>query len=271
MYSYYDGSQARALLKLPWRIIKLGPLPAYRLWRRSVARRGVSGGVGYSKFMSAVHQPHLPGKVSYIPLGINLTNLPDRPALRPRTPLRFGFVAGFQLSKGIWHVLDAVKSLKQIGLEFELHIWGPGQESNQHAITSRDLDDRVRLRGMYAPDEKWQVYNEIDVAIMATTVCEPLGRVPLEAAAVGAPTIAPAIGGITETIEDGVDGLLYRFQDPKDLERQMRRVLEEPSLFQSLVAGLKPVPDTRTRAVEVEKFYFEILGQLPQQNACPSA
>jgi glycosyltransferase involved in cell wall biosynthesis len=113
---------------------------------------------------------------------------------------------------------------------------------------------------MYAPDELWSVYSEIDVALMATTVCEPLGRIPLEAAASGAPTIGPAIGGIAETIRDGVDGLLYKFRDAKDLEQKMRRVLEEPGLVGRLIENLRPVPDTRDRVDAVEQFYYQVLG-----------
>jgi glycosyltransferase involved in cell wall biosynthesis len=113
---------------------------------------------------------------------------------------------------------------------------------------------------MYSPDELWSVYSQIDVALMATTVCEPLGRIPLEAAAAGTTTIAPSIGGIAESIRHGVDGLLYTFRDPRDLERQMQRVLEEPGLVERLINNLSPVVDTRERGEAVEQFYFKVLG-----------
>jgi len=260
MYSHYDGSHARAIAKLPWRALKLGLFPAYRIWRRSLARKTVSGALGYSRFMVDTHQKFIDGQVSYIPLGINLDGKESLPPVRPRRVLRFGFLAGFQQTKGITHVLDASASLKKSGLEFELHVWGPNLEQGITEIEKRSLKDRVFLRGMYTARELWKVYSEIDVALMATTVCEPLGRIPLEAAAAGAPCIAPAIGGITETIRDGVDGLLYKFRDSKDLERKMRRVLEEPGLVGQLIENLREVPDTRDRAAAVEQFYYEVLG-----------
>ena len=260
MYSHYDGSHARTILKLPWRVIRLGVYPAYRIWRRAQARRCLSGALGYSQFMVGKHQAHINGQVSYVPLGINLAGSQHFSRSRPRTVLRFGFLAGFQQTKGILHVLEATASLKRSGLDFELHVWGPNLESGREEVAKRELEDRVFLRGMYAPDELWSVYSEIDVALMATTVCEPLGRIPLEAAVSGAPTIAPAIGGITETIRDGVDGLLYKFRDAKDLEQKMRRVLEEPELVRRLIANLRPVPDTRERGAAVEHFYYQVLA-----------
>lgn len=260
MYSYYDGSHRRAALKLPWRAMKLGIYPAYRLWRRSLARKSLRGAVAYSRFMERVHRPHLSGPLQCIQPGINLSGLPRELPIRPRTPLRFGFVAGFQQHKGILDVLDASASLKREGHTFELHIWGPNQEKGRAEIASRDLDDRVFLRGVYQPEELWRVYTEMDVAVMATTVCEPFGRVPLEAASTGAPTIAPAIGGIVESIRDDVDGLLFRFRESGDLTRQMRRILEEHGLLERLISNLRPAADSSGSALAIERFYFEVLG-----------
>jgi glycosyltransferase involved in cell wall biosynthesis len=90
-------------------------------------------------------------------------------------------------------------------------------------------------------------------------------RIPLEAA--GAPTIAPAIGGIAETIRDGVDGLLYKFRDAKELEQKMRRVLEEPELVRRLIANLRPVPDTRERGAAVEQFCYQVLAGCDERSS----
>jgi glycosyltransferase involved in cell wall biosynthesis len=121
----------------------------------------------------------------------------------------------------------------------------------------------VFLRGMFRPEQRWNVYADIDVALMATTVCEPLGRVPLEAGAAGVPTIAPAVGGIVESIRHDIDGLLYRFRDAVDLERQMRRVLTEAGLVQRLIDHLPAPVDIRDQVGEVEAFYLSVLGRSP--------
>jgi len=215
--------------------------------------------MGYSRFMVEKNKEHISHNVTYVDLGINLDGSNSRQPVRPRPVLRFGFMAGFQQTKGILNVLDAAAALMRGGLDFELHVWGPNMESGRGEVDKRGLEDRVFLRGMYAPDELWKVYAEIDVALMATTVCEPLGRIPLEAAHAGAPTIGPAIGGIAETIRDGVDGLLYKFRDTKDLELKMRRVVEEPGLVARLIENLRPIQDTRTRGGAVEHFYYQVL------------
>jgi glycosyltransferase involved in cell wall biosynthesis len=259
MYSYYDGSHSRAFLKLAWRILKLGVYPAYRLHRRREARHGIDGALARSEFMARIHKPQIDGLVKHIPLGINLTDLPRSRPKRPRTPLRFGFVGGFQPNKGLPEVLGAAAALKREGLAFELHVWGSKEAQGAGEIKAANIEDRVFLRGTYEADQLWDVYSQIDVAVMATIVSEPLGRVPLEAGAVGAPTIAPAIGGLMETIRHGVDGLHFRFRDPEDLLRQMRRVLVESSLFERLERNLPRALDTRQAIARVEEFYFEVL------------
>jgi glycosyltransferase involved in cell wall biosynthesis len=169
-------------------------------------------------------------------------------------------MGGFQPNKGIWHVLDAAAALKERGLHFELHVWGPGQEEGIRAVSDRGLGDHVFLRGMYEGDALWSVYDEIDVAIIATTVPEPFGRIPIEAAASGAPTIGASVGGITESIRHDVNGLLYDFRDPADLTQQMQRMLEESGLYERLREGLSPPVDTRTRGAAVEAALRTVLG-----------
>jgi glycosyltransferase involved in cell wall biosynthesis len=263
MYSHYDGSHLRAAPKMSWRVPRLGLYPAYRIWRRRTARRQLSGAVAYSEFVTSVHQPHIDGPIINVPLGLNLSGLPSHQPDRPRNPFRFGFMGGFQPNKGIWDVLDAVSVLAGEGLDFELHVWGPDQECGEEEIAARKLGAQVVLRGMYESDWLWSVYNEIDAAIIATTVPEPFGRIPIEAAATGAPTIGANVGGIPESIEHNVNGLLYDFKDASALMRQMRRLLVEPDLYRRLQQGLTPPLDTRTRGAAVEAAYRAILEKAP--------
>lgn len=255
-YSAYDGSGAKALVKLPWRLLKQGVLPAYRLRRRAKARRHLAGVMSCARWLETAHTGHTSGTITSIPLGIDLSRLPTSFPPRPRTPVRFGFFAGFQPHKGIDHVLGACAGLHQQGLPFELHIWGPIGDEERKAVQRRVADQPIHLHGLYQPSAKWQVFGQVDIAIMATTVVEPFGLVIQEARAAGIPTIAPDVGGPSEQIEHGKTGLLYRFRDQGDLQAQMQRVLEEPDLLRRLIAD-QPEPQDARDAVElIERFYY---------------
>ena len=97
---------------------------------------------------------------------------------------------------------------------------------------------------------------------MATTVSEALGRIVLEAAATGAPSIAPRSGGIPEMIRHEENGLLFAFRDGRDLEQQMRRVLTESELLQHLLDGQQAVLNTRDAVANMEAFYWRVLDGL---------
>ena len=260
VYSQYDRPRWLAWAKLPWRILKLGAYPSYRLWRRYRARKCLDGAVGYSRFITDRHRGHVPGITAFAPLGIDLRELPpDRPE-RPRRPVRLGFVAGFQPTKGLSWVLDALAELRRQGIVgFRLGVFGPSQPEDQREIDVRGLTDHVEVKGLYDASLALSIFNDMDVAIMATLVAEPLGRVPLEAASVGVPTVAPAVGGIVESIRHDVDGLLFRFRDRDDLKRQLARVLLEPGLIERLASNVRPVQDTRVAAVAIEEFYEAVL------------
>jgi glycosyltransferase involved in cell wall biosynthesis len=114
---------------------------------------------------------------------------------------------------------------------------------------------------MYEGHALWAAYGEIDLAIIATTVVEPFGRIPVEAAAMGAPTIGARVGGITESIRDEENGLLYEFRDSAGLTAQMRRVLTDPGLYERLQAGLSTPIDTRTTGDALEAAYRAVLAE----------
>lgn len=268
LYSYWDGSNAKSLVKLPWRAAKLGASPAYRLRERDLARRQVDGLIGYSKYMADTHRDHINGEVVHISLGVDMDGLPPERPVRPRNPVRFGFAGGFQEHKGIWDVLDTVKSLKDKGFAFELHAWGPNQ--SVAPLAERGIEDVVFLHGMFEPPDKWKIYAEMDVLLMATRRAEPYGRVVQEAAAMGVPTIAPAVGGITEQIDHEVNGFLFKFLDRADLERYMTKIIEEPTLVSRFSEDLWQVVDTRQAVAQIETFYYDLIERRKQKRLSQS-
>jgi glycosyltransferase involved in cell wall biosynthesis len=84
--------------------------------------------------------------------------------------------------------------------------------------------DRVTLAGAVPTDEMPRWYRSADV-LAAAPWYEPFGLTPLEAMACGVPVVATAVGGLTDTVVDGVTGDLVPPRDPRALGAALRRLL----------------------------------------------
>jgi glycosyltransferase involved in cell wall biosynthesis len=71
---------------------------------------------------------------------------------------------------------------------------------------------------------------------------EPFGIVPLEAMACGMPVVASAVGGLTDTVVDGVTGVLVPPRDPSALARALHSLLADQARREACgLAGLDRV------------------------------
>jgi glycosyltransferase involved in cell wall biosynthesis len=68
---------------------------------------------------------------------------------------------------------------------------------------------------------------------------EPCPTVAIEAATLGVPVVASAVGGLPELVPDGVAGLLVPPADPAALAAALDRLRRDPSLRASLGAGAR--------------------------------
>jgi glycosyltransferase involved in cell wall biosynthesis len=67
-------------------------------------------------------------------------------------------------------------------------------------------------------------------AVVCVPWYEPFGLVPLEAMACGVPVVASAVGGMLDSVADGVTGLLVPPRDPAALARALAVLLDDEVL-----------------------------------------
>jgi glycosyltransferase involved in cell wall biosynthesis len=73
------------------------------------------------------------------------------------------------------------------------------------------------------------------------------------------PVIVSGIGGMAESVGDGIDGLHVRPDDPVSLASAMRQAIETPDLWQTLVSGIKPPADITVVAERHLALYHSLL------------
>jgi len=93
---------------------------------------------------------------------------------------------------------------------------------------SLDVDDRVTLLGAVARAGMPPLLRSADAVVCAPRY-EPFGMVALEAMACGVPVVASAVGGLLDSVADGVTGVLVPPRDPDALAAALRALLADPA------------------------------------------
>jgi glycosyltransferase involved in cell wall biosynthesis len=86
--------------------------------------------------------------------------------------------------------------------------------------------NRVRLVGAVPREEMPRWYRSADV-LAAAPWYEPFGLTPLEAMACGVPVVGTGVGGLNDTVVDGLTGDLVAPRDPRALGIALRRLLND--------------------------------------------
>jgi glycosyltransferase involved in cell wall biosynthesis len=122
------------------------------------------------------------------------------------------------------------------GLDTLLAAWSlPGMKAPLKIVGDGPLADDVRAAVAKYPHIEWlgrmkaeQVYEFIGrsrLLVVPSNCYETFGRVAVEAFAKGVPVVAADHGALSDIVEDGRTGALFKGGDPEDLARQVQRLL----------------------------------------------
>ncbi|WP_256788205.1 glycosyltransferase [Frankia sp. AvcI1] len=87
--------------------------------------------------------------------------------------------------------------------------------------------DRVRFLGRVDHDALPALYREADI-VTCVPWYEPFGIVPLEAMACGVPVVASAVGGLVDTVVDGMTGLHVPPRCPERIAEALAELIDDP-------------------------------------------
>jgi glycosyltransferase involved in cell wall biosynthesis len=182
----------------------------------------------------------------------------DRPVI--------GFVGRLVREKGVLELFDAARRLRARGLDFRLLIVGPVDAEMTDALRP-DAADAFGLRDVtvfagYRHDMP-AIYALMTLLVLPSHR-EGLPRAPMEASAMGVPTIATAIRGCREVVRPGENGELVPVRDATTLAAAIERVLRTPGLAASLgsnaVAMARAEFDEQIVFARVRRAYEELLS-----------
>jgi glycosyltransferase involved in cell wall biosynthesis len=110
-----------------------------------------------------------------------------------------------------------------------------GDGEMQPEIADRLAPLAPRFLGRIPPAAVPELLVNCDIHVTASEK-ETRGLTVLEAFAAGIPAIAPRAGGVTDSIQDGSNGLLFTPGDAADFVAKLSRLIQDPALRQSMGA-----------------------------------
>jgi glycosyltransferase involved in cell wall biosynthesis len=195
-------------------------------------------------------------RIAVVPPGVDVERFkPDGPRLNRQLPHRLVAPAA-----GAEDVITALRSV----WDTELVVVGgrPGdvRRLREHARL-QEVGDRVRLVGRVPRVAMPALLRSADVVVCAGSSGS---AAPLEAMACGVPVVAATVGAATDTVVDGVTGLLVPPNDPKALARALRPLLADVARRDAYgIAAADRVEarySTARIAAETVRVYLEATG-----------
>ncbi len=184
--------------------------------------------------------------IEIIPNAINedffLENIPhtdtENEISLPEEKCIIGVPATLRPMKGHPFLLNSLAPLLHSNKDVVLAITGDGVDEYvvelKRLVEDLQIAEQVIFLG-WISDMK-QFYQKCTI-ICIPSRAEPFGRTVIEAQASRLPVVATAVGGITEIITDGKDGLLVDYGDSEQLRESIKHLIEDKDLRRSLAAS----------------------------------
>ncbi len=177
-----------------------------------------------------------PRALKIVPCGVDLERFRSEGPRDERCSERFRIVTLSRLvpRKGVADVIEALAGVP----DAELIVAGGGEvadlvcdpEAQRLSALAREFGvaDRVYLRGRVERADVPALLRSADV-VACTPWYEPFGIVPLEAMACGVPVVVSSVGGLIDTVVDGLTGVHVPPRAPRQLAAALRDLAANPA------------------------------------------
>ncbi|HEX4872515.1 MAG TPA: glycosyltransferase [Nevskiaceae bacterium] len=211
-----------------------------------------------------------PAKLCRLPLGIRLDAYPfRRPLVGEGRPLQLLSIARLVEKKGIGDALEAVARLRAAGVDCRYQVIGEGplRPLLEQQVGRLGLQQSVSFLGARTRQQVAAVLAEADLFLFPSVRAadgdqEGQGMALIEAQACGLLVVATRSGGIPESLQEGVNGLLVDERAPEQIAAAVQALLarraEWPALAEAGRAWVERQFCHRQHLDQLEALYAEL-------------
>lgn len=155
-------------------------------------------------------------KIYVVPYGYNPSNSGKTNKLISNDTFNILFVGGVNVMKGIAYLIDALKQIEEENISLTL------VGNVQDVIKDMALKDkRIIIKGYISHNDIHVEYENANLFIFPS-LSDGFGFAPLEAMSYGVPCLVTNTSGISDIIEDGIDGFIVESESVKVLAEKIR-------------------------------------------------
>ncbi len=144
------------------------------------------------------------------------------------------YISRLEYLKGIQVALAAFKDMP----DKQLVVLGVGpDEEKSHTYVTQNRMQNVEFLGFKSKPEMLELLYNAKALVFPTQWYEGFPMTIVESLAVGTPIIGSNIGNVGTIVKDGVNGLLFQYDDPKDLVKKIQYMEDHPEIAQKLEIG----------------------------------
>jgi glycosyltransferase involved in cell wall biosynthesis len=188
----------------------------------------------------------------------------------PNSIQRLLYVGRLAAAKGLPILLQSLSTLQATHPHLQLTVVGDGPDRAMLEAQAQSLKiaSRVDFVGAQPPEQVRSYLQRADVFVMSS-FAEGVPVVLMEAMMSGLPVVATQVAGVSELVEDGVNGFLVPPSDGVALSDRIQTLLDDAALRQRLgEQGKLKVSQAFNIYQEAKKLYQLIESAIAEQ-ACP--
>lgn len=227
-----------------------------RIWRQA------SAVVAVSQYTRQLALEHYSVPIEVIPNGVTLQE--GGPVHRQAgRPANLVFVGRFQPQKNLVFLIELLDRVRDLPWSCVLVGDGPSRGEIETTIRQKTLEGRISLTGWVDPSEAARQLEAGDLLIMPS-LSEGLPVVGVQALAVGLALLVSRAGGLTELVEDGINGRSCPVGDATSFERSLRWCLEDPSRLEQMMQASRRLAaryDIRQVSAAYEAVFARVAGR----------
>jgi glycosyltransferase involved in cell wall biosynthesis len=171
-----------------------------------------------------------------------------------KSKVTLGFLSSLLPHKGTHILVKAFICANQENLA--LKIYGDPAHDTEFCRQLKNLsaNHRIEFLGRYSNDDMGEILQDLDIVVLPSLWWENTPLVMLRALAHKVPVIVSDFPGMTEVVQDGINGFVFRPGDTGDLQEILTKIGENPALLNEIKNNI-----SYSKRIEEEAFEYEVL------------